>query len=97
MHFAKGIAKSALVLGFAGAMTIGVMAIGGMTPAAAQININVPGLHVHIGRHHRYYGPPPAPYYGGGYGYGGGGWNTWNGCPPNFTIQDGVCKPYRGY
>ena len=24
------------------------------------------------------------------------GWNTWNGCPPNYTIQDGVCKPYRG-
>jgi hypothetical protein len=22
---------------------------------------------------------------------------TWNGCPPNYTIQDGVCKPYRGY
>jgi hypothetical protein len=41
-------------------------------------------------------------YGGGGYGYGGpvyGGrrWRTWNGCPPNFTIQDGVCKPYRGY
>jgi hypothetical protein len=90
MLFAKGIAKPALVLGFAGAM-----AIGGMAPAAAQINIDVPGLHVHVGRHHRHYGPPPAPYYGGGYGYGGGG--TWNGCPPNFTIQDGVCKPYRGY
>ena len=24
-------------------------------------------------------------------------WNTWNGCPPGFTVQDGVCKPYRGY
>ena len=30
-------------------------------------------------------------------GYYGGGWNTWNGCPPRYTIQDGVCKPYRGY
>ncbi|HEY6023811.1 MAG TPA: hypothetical protein VIV34_06495 [Pseudolabrys sp.] len=40
-----------------------------------------------------------GPGYGPGYyrGYGGGGWNTWNGCPPNYTIQDGVCKPYRGY
>ena len=18
-------------------------------------------------------------------------------CPPNYTVQDGVCKPYRGY
>jgi hypothetical protein len=37
---------------------------------------------------------------GPGYGYGRGnygGWNTWNGCPPNYTVQDGVCKPYRGY
>jgi hypothetical protein len=21
---------------------------------------------------------------------------TWNNCPPNFTVQDGLCKPYRG-
>ncbi len=33
--------------------------------------------------HHRYYN-----YYGGGGG-------TWNGCPPDWTIQGGVCKPYR--
>jgi hypothetical protein len=33
------------------------------------------------GHHHRYYN-----YYGGG---------TWNGCPPDWTIQGGVCKPYR--
>jgi hypothetical protein len=96
MLIAKGIAKPALVLSLAGAL-----AIGGMGQAAAQINIDVPGLHVHVGRHHRYYGPPPAPYYGGGYGYGGygygGGGYSWNGCQPGFTIQNGVCKPYRGY
>jgi hypothetical protein len=22
--------------------------------------------------------------------------STWNNCPPNFTVQDGLCKPYRG-
>lgn len=88
MLFAKGVAKPALVLGFASALSLAAIA-----PAAAQININVPGLHVHVGRHHhRHYYAPPAPYYG----YRGG-YNTWNGCPPNFTIQDGVCKPYRGY
>ena len=38
-----------------------------------------------------------GPGYGYGGGYYGGGWNTWNGCPPNYTVQDGVCKPYRGY
>jgi len=26
----------------------------------------------------------------------GRGYRTWNGCPPNWTIQDGRCKPYRG-
>ena len=35
----------------------------------------------YYGHHHRYYN-----YYGGG---------TWNGCPPRWTIQGGVCKPYR--
>lgn len=24
-------------------------------------------------------------------------YRTRNGCPPNYTVQDGVCKPYRGY
>jgi hypothetical protein len=25
------------------------------------------------------------------------GYNRRTRCPPNYTIQDGVCKPYRGY
>jgi len=29
--------------------------------------------------------------------YRGGGYNTWNGCPPGYTVQDGICKPYRGF
>lgn len=41
--------------------------------------------------HAQYYYPPPPP---PGYGYGG--YPTWNGCPPNWTIQGGVCKPYQG-
>ncbi len=32
--------------------------------------------------------PPPPPYY---YGQ-----PTFNGCPPGYTVQGGVCKPYRG-
>jgi hypothetical protein len=32
--------------------------------------------------HHRYY-----DYYRGG--------GTWNGCPHGWTVQGGVCKPYR--
>ncbi len=81
----KTVAKTAMAIGF-----VGAMAIGATAPAAA-FNINGPGFHVWIGHHHpRYY-----DYYRGP--VGGGGWNTWNGCPPNYTIQDGVCKPYRGY
>jgi hypothetical protein len=40
----------------------------------------------------RYYGPPAVEYraYRGPY-------RTFNGCPRGYTIQDGVCKPYRGY
>jgi hypothetical protein len=36
----------------------------------------------------QYYAPPPY-----GYGYGG---QTWNGCPPGYTVQGGTCAPYRG-
>jgi|SRR6476620_449260 len=41
----------------------------------------------------RYYGG-----YGGGYyrGYGGGYYGG-NPCALGWTVQDGVCKPYRGY
>jgi hypothetical protein len=77
--------KTAMALGF-----VGAMAIGGTVPAAA-FYINGPGFHVWVGHHHhpRYY-----DYY---QGPAGGGWNTWNGCPPDYTVQGGVCKPYRGY
>lgn len=36
-------------------------------------------------------------YYGRRYYREGRGYRTWNGCPPHYTVQDGVCKPYRGY
>jgi hypothetical protein len=44
----------------------------------------------------QYYYPPPGygpPPYGYGYGYSR---RTWNGCPPGYTVQGGVCQPYRG-
>jgi hypothetical protein len=47
------------------------------------------------------YGPPPGPYYRGYRGeeayYRPGRYRTWNGCQPGWTVQDGRCKPYRGY
>jgi len=35
-------------------------------------------------RHHGYYNY-----------YGGGGWRAGNGCRPGWTVQGGLCKPYR--
>src|SRR5215831_5888296 len=45
-----------------------------------------PGLRLDLGGRRdegRYFPPNPA-------------FKTWNNCPPNFTVQDGLCKPYRG-
>ena len=25
-----------------------------------------------------------------------GGWRSWNGCPPGYTVQGGNCAPYQG-
>ena len=60
-----------------------------------------------------YYGGGPGPYYGdryreryydddryyrGGRGYyPPGRYRTSNGCQRGWTVQDGLCKPYRGY
>jgi hypothetical protein len=78
----RTLAKTAVALGFIGATAIGTTA----TVQAQGFYFDAPGVHVGVGGspyHHRYYN-----YYGGGYG-------TWNGCPPDWTIQGGVCKPYR--
>jgi hypothetical protein len=49
------------------------------------------------------YQPAPNSYYlgfseprGRGY-YRPGRFRTWNGCQPGWTVQDGLCKPYRGF
>src|SRR5215510_5933551 len=61
------------------------------------------------GQYYRYY--DGGYYRGRGYGYGGGiiGYNSWGQrevwyqvsrsgrCPRGYTVQDGVCKLYRGY
>jgi hypothetical protein len=56
--------------------------------------------HHYYSRHHDYrrYGHWRGRNYAApGYGYAYAPWPTWNGCQPHFTVQDGVCKPYRGY
>jgi hypothetical protein len=76
------LAKAAVALGFVGATAIGTAA----TVQAQGFYIDAPGIHVGVGvpYFHRHY-----------YNYYGGGYRTWNGCPPDWTIQGGVCKPYR--
>ena len=59
---------------------IGAMAIGTVAPVKAQ------SFYFGVGNpyHHRHY-----------YNYYRGGGHTWNGCRPGWTVQGGVCKPYR--
>ncbi len=85
----------------AGAATL---SLGGAGSAQAQgFYIDAPGVHVGVGerhyRHHyrRYYrgygayAADPGHPYGYDYDYGDPRCGR-----PNFTIQDGVCKPYTG-
>jgi hypothetical protein len=82
---------AATVLGFAGAAS------------AQQIYLNFGSSPGYM---------PPAYEYGSGYGAPGvyyrsleggprfdrpGRFKTWNGCQAGWTVQDGRCKPYRGY
>ena len=91
---------AALALGFIGALTI-----GSPIPAGAQIiQFGGPGIGIEIitrpnyhrhPRYDRYYDGQPYAYQ---YNRGPDGrYRTYNGCAPGYTIQDGVCKPYRGY
>ena len=89
------IMKAGLALGFATAMATGTIA-----PASAQgFYFNAPGVHIGVGEpgyyHRHYWGHPRYyDYYDGPPVEGG---YSDNGCPPHYTIQGGVCKPYRGY
>ncbi len=92
---------SKALLAFAAVAGAVALTIPASNSAKAQgFYIDAPGVHVGVGeRHHRYYRRYDRGY--DAYNYAGprrgGGWDTWNGCAPHYTIQDGVCKPYRGY
>jgi hypothetical protein len=77
----RTLAMATVALSFVGAAAIGTTA-----PVQAQgVYFDAPGVHVGVGDryyHRRYYN-----YYGGG--------GTWNGCRPGWTVQGGVCRPYR--
>jgi len=74
--------KAAVALSFISAAAIGTTA----TVQAQGFYLDAPGVHVGVGGYpyrHRYYNY-------------GGGWNTFNGCRPGWTIQGGNCAPYKG-
>lgn len=71
---------------------LGVMFFGSALPVLAQYYYPPPPPPPPPGYYRGYgYGPPPPP----PYGYYGG--RDYRPCPRGFTVQDGVCKPYRGY
>ena len=76
----RALINAAVVLSFISAAAIGSTA----TVQAQGVYFDAPGVHVGVGGYpyrHRYYN-----YYGGG---------SYNGCRPGWTVQGGVCKPYR--
>jgi hypothetical protein len=82
-------AMIAVAVGFVSAIAIGTTA-----PVMAQgVYLNAPGVHIGVGSpgYQQQYREQPR-YYDSSQGYGNG-----NGCRQGFTVQDGVCKPYRGY
>jgi hypothetical protein len=96
----RTITYAALALGFVGAIAIG----SSISTKAQEIIFGGPGVGIEIitrpygQRHSRYDRYYDNQRYAHQYIRGPNGrYNTWNGCPPNYTIQDGVCKPYRGY
>jgi hypothetical protein len=80
----RTLAKAAVALTF-----IGATAVGETASVQAQGGYFGYGYYPHH-YHHYYYRHYPRYY-----GYYGGGFRTWNGCPPDWTVQGGVCKPYR--
>ena len=66
------------------------------TPLCVKLRVTPParGPTYQPGPHPNYFGhrdPGPRGY------YRPGRFQTWNGCQSGWTVQDGLCKPYRGY
>jgi hypothetical protein len=78
--------KGNRTVGMLAAGLFAAVVAGGMAAPAQAFEVNGPGFHVWLGGPDRYYGND---------GYRGGGYDTWNGCPPRWTVQGGVCKPYH--
>jgi hypothetical protein len=94
-------------IGLALCLGVGVAGVGCAGTASAQgFYFDAPGVHIHAGKrhhhHYRYYRGyrPGYEAYGADLGHPYG-YNYNYGDPrcgiPNYTIQGGECKPYRGY
>ena len=95
--------KKLAILTLAAAALFAATGAATITPAQAQ------GVGIYVGPRNyddrpRYYDDGPRyrryerqRYYREGRREYRGGYRTRNGCRPGFTVQDGVCKPYRGY
>jgi hypothetical protein len=89
----RTLSKTTCALALASAMALGTAA----SVQAQGFYLNAPGVHIGVGYpgyHRHYWAPRYYDYYPG---YAGGGWETYNGCPPHYTIQGGACRPYRGW
>ncbi len=91
--------QALLALGFVGAMAVSTP----VTTKAQGIYFSGPGLGVEIGNRPDRYRYTRRYYrdYDNSYAYDRRfderRYNNRNSCPPNYIIQDGRCKPYRGY
>jgi hypothetical protein len=92
--------QALLALTFVSTIAIGVSSatkaqeIGFYGPGVGVEITTRPWNHRHV-YYDRYYDNQPYAYqYTRGYD---GRYRVYNRCPYNYTVQDGVCKPYRGY
>ena len=85
------------------ALLIGIASLIGITTVAEAAD--VPHQDMPSYGYGPEYGPPAVHGHGSQLGLGPGeaqyhppnpAFKTWNNCPSNYTVQDGLCKPYKG-
>jgi hypothetical protein len=74
-------------------LTLGAGALLAPAGIASAQYYSGPGYGVHIGPRYE----EPRYYRYGRYDDGRRYYRRAGRCPPHYTVQDGVCKPYRGY
>jgi hypothetical protein len=96
-------AATVVPLGVAFQIAFNAVCISRKTPEAVTIKVMIPII-VATTPDDLLAGEPPGPQLRldlggrdeGRYSPPNPAYKTWSNCPPNFTVQDGLCKPYRG-